>query len=155
MTKPISLSRGELARETGINSETILYYEKSGFLPAPPRTAGGHRVYDKTHIQTLGFIRRARGLGFAPKEVQTILGLHGEVDQPCEIVKQIALQHLEQVRSKITDLQQIEELLSKTVDQCAVETDDQCAVLELLEGKEVAQQPISPLQADARRCLLR
>lgn len=35
MTKPISLSRGELARETGINSETILYYEKSGFLPAP------------------------------------------------------------------------------------------------------------------------
>jgi MerR family mercuric resistance operon transcriptional regulator len=139
MTKPISLSRGELALETGINSETILYYEKSGFLPVPPRTAGGHRVYNKMHVQTLGFIKRARGLGFAPKEVQIILGLHDEADQPCEKVKQIAAQHLAQVRTKIADLRQIEKLLSKTVDQCSIETDDQCAVLELLEGKDISQ----------------
>ncbi|MEL7196779.1 MAG: helix-turn-helix domain-containing protein [Pseudomonadota bacterium] len=139
MTNPNSLSRGQLARETGINSETILYYEKSGILPAPPRSAGGHRVYNDTHVQTLGFIKRARGLGFAPKEVRAILGLHDEGDQPCEKVKQIAAQHLEQVRSKIADLRQIEGLLSKTVDQCAVETDDQCAVLELLEGKDISR----------------
>jgi len=138
MANPNSLSRGQLARETGINSETILYYEKSGFLPAPPRTAGGHRVYNKTHVQTLGFIKRARGLGFAPKEVQTILGLHDEGDQTCEKVKQIAAQHLEQVRSKIADLRQIEKLLSKTVHQCSIEAEDHCAVLELLEGKKVA-----------------
>jgi MerR family mercuric resistance operon transcriptional regulator len=138
MNNPNSLSRGQLARETGINSETILYYEKSGFLPAPPRTAGGHRVYDRTHVQTLGFIKRARGLGFAPKEVRAILGLHGEADQPCERVKQIASQHLEQVRSKIADLRQIERLLSETVDQCSIETEDHCAVLELLEGKVIA-----------------
>ena len=139
MNGKINLSRGQLARQTGINSETILYYEKSGLLPEPPRTSGGHRVYDNTHVRALDFVKRARGLGFTPRDVRTILGLHDEGDEPCGRVKQIASQHLEQVRSKIADLRQIEALLSKTVDQCSIETEDQCAVLELLEGKDISQ----------------
>ena len=35
---------GELSRLTGVNIETIRYYEKIKMLPAPQRTASGRRV---------------------------------------------------------------------------------------------------------------
>ena len=104
------LSRGEIARRTGVNLETIRYFERTGILPAPPRTEGGHRVYDETHVRTLGFVRPARSLGFTPDEVRTIVELGGPGKAPCAEVRNIAVHHLQQVRSKIADLVEIERL---------------------------------------------
>lgn len=61
-----TLSRGELAGRTGVNGGTIRDFERIGILPAPQRTQGGHRIYDEGHARTLSFVRRGRGLGFAP-----------------------------------------------------------------------------------------
>ena len=36
---PIALPIGELSRRSGVNIETIRYYERIKMLPAPPRTA--------------------------------------------------------------------------------------------------------------------
>jgi MerR family mercuric resistance operon transcriptional regulator len=60
---------GELSRQTGVHIETIRYYEKINMLPAPPRTAGGRRVYGPVETRTLAFIRRARELGFTLDEI--------------------------------------------------------------------------------------
>jgi MerR family mercuric resistance operon transcriptional regulator len=67
MTNPRArgLQIGGLSRETGVNIETIRYYERIGLLPSPPRSEGGHRLYDDGHRQRLVFIRRSRQLGFA------------------------------------------------------------------------------------------
>jgi MerR family transcriptional regulator, mercuric resistance operon regulatory protein len=43
--QPTALSIGELSRRTGVNIETIRYYERINMLPAPPRTGGGRRAY--------------------------------------------------------------------------------------------------------------
>jgi MerR family mercuric resistance operon transcriptional regulator len=40
------MSRGSLAKQTGVNIETIRYYEKIGLMPDPARSSGGHRIYD-------------------------------------------------------------------------------------------------------------
>lgn len=130
-----NLSRGTLARRTGINSETIIYFERSGLLQAPPRTAGGHRVYDETHVKTLEFVKRARGLGFSPGDVRTILGLSDAEETPCGKVRDIAREHLHHVRQKIADLRQIERLLDETIIHCSQKSEKDCAVLDLLEGK--------------------
>ena len=53
------ITRGELARRTGVNIETIRYFETIGVLAAPERTQGGHRIYDEGYVRTLGFVRRA------------------------------------------------------------------------------------------------
>ena len=34
-----SLTIGHLARESGMNLETVRYYERRGLLPKPPRSA--------------------------------------------------------------------------------------------------------------------
>ena len=127
------LSRGELARRTGVNLETIRYFEHVGILPEPPRTQGGHRVYDESHVRTLGFVRRARGLGFTPKEVRTILDLGGPGKAGCADVRDVATHHLEQVRSKIADLVDIERLLAAAIEHCSGRPDPECAIIEMLE----------------------
>ena len=35
------MTRGVIARRTGVNIETVRYYERIGLLPAPPRSEGG------------------------------------------------------------------------------------------------------------------
>ena len=133
------LTRGELARRTGVNAETIRYFERIGMLPAPPRTEGGHRIYDERHVRTLGFVRSARGLGFTPDEVRTILDLGGPGEASCVEVKGIAERHLEQVRAKIADLTEIEHLLTTTIDHCSGREVPECAVIDMIEHPEPAQ----------------
>lgn len=124
---------GDLSRRTGVNIETIRYFEKVGIIAAPPRTEGGHRVYDENHFRMLGFIRRARELGFTPKEVRAIVNLGGPGKACCDEVREIATHHLEQVRSKIADLTQLELLFASTIERCAGGTAPDCAVIDMLE----------------------
>ena len=59
-----NISIGELSKQSGVNIETIRYYERIKMLPAPPRTASGRRLYGPAERRTLAFIRRSRDLGF-------------------------------------------------------------------------------------------
>jgi DNA-binding transcriptional MerR regulator len=73
-----AISIGELSRRSGVNIETIRYYERIGMMPHPPRTASGRRVYGPTETGTLAFIRRARELGFTLDEIRALLALAAE-----------------------------------------------------------------------------
>ena len=138
------ITRGELARRTGVNLETIRYFERVGILPDPPRTDGGHRIYDETHVRTLGFVRRARNLGFSADEVRTIMNLGGPGKACCAGVRDIAAHHLEQVRSKISDLIEIERLLARTIEHCAGGSDPDCAVIDMIESPN-ARHSMEPM----------
>src|SRR5712671_7364094 len=90
---------GELSRLTGVNIETIRYYEKIKMLQAPPRTEGGHRIYGPTETRVLAFIRRARELGFSLDEIRALLDLGGPEKASCREVREIAAHHLEGIRA--------------------------------------------------------
>jgi DNA-binding transcriptional MerR regulator len=62
-----SLTIGHLARESGMNLETVRYYERRGLLPKPPRSASGYRLFPIEATQRLRFIQRAKELGFSLK----------------------------------------------------------------------------------------
>ena len=49
---------GELARQAGVDVQTIRYYEREGLLEAPARTAGGYRAYGPAHLERLNFVRQ-------------------------------------------------------------------------------------------------
>lgn len=132
------ITRGELARRTGVNIETIRYFETIGVLAAPERTAGGHRIYDEGHVRTLGFVRRARNLGFSPKEVRAILALGGPGKADCGEVRTIAQHHLEQVQIKLADLVELERLLAATLADCTGKAAPECAVIDLIEVSTAA-----------------
>jgi MerR family mercuric resistance operon transcriptional regulator len=126
-----TLPIGALSRLTGVNIETIRYYERITILPAPPRTEGGRRVYGPVEIKTLRFSRRSRELGFTLDEIRNLLSL-AEGSRTCAEVKAAAVAHLKDVRRKITDLRRMERTLSKTVDLCEGGDATHCPMLEIL-----------------------
>lgn len=132
------LSIGQLSRQAGVHIETIRYFEKVELLEKPGRTKGGHRVYGDSHVRALSFIRRARELGFTPTEVRAILTLGGPGSACCDQVREIAVHHLEQVRSKLADLANLERLLASTVERCSGGHVPDCPVIDMLEGTAAA-----------------
>lgn len=126
------LSIGTLARATGTKVETVRYYERAGLLPAPARTGGNYRAYQQAHLDRLGFIRRARGLGFSLGEVRELLRLSDQPDRSCEEVDRIAREHLAEVERKVADLAALGDELRQLIGQCRRGTVAECRVIEAL-----------------------
>ena len=135
-TEPaVSLSIGEVSRRTGVNIETIRYYERIQILPSPPRTASGRRVYGPAERRTLSFVRRARELGFALDEIRILLGLSADNGKrTCAEVREVATMHLADIRTKIADLRAMEHLLAQTVELCDAGKLSGCPVIETLSA---------------------
>jgi MerR family mercuric resistance operon transcriptional regulator len=131
--KLVGIPIGELSRLTGVNIETIRYYEKIKMLQTPPRTEGGHRVYGPTETRVLAFIRRARELGFRLDEIRALLVLGGPGKASCADVREIAAHHLDDIRAKIADLKKLERLLAKTIAQCSGNRVPDCPVVDILD----------------------
>jgi MerR family mercuric resistance operon transcriptional regulator len=129
-----NISIGELSRLSGVNIETIRYYERIKMLPAPPRTASGRRVYGPAEKRTLAFIRRSRDLGFSLEEIRALLALGGPERASCADVHKIASAHLANVRSKLADLARLESILAETVALCADDATPDCPVLDILDA---------------------
>lgn len=72
------LRSGELATRTGVNIQTLRYYERRGLLAEPERTLGGHRLYPDTAVHLLRVIKTAQRLGFTLDEVADLLAATSE-----------------------------------------------------------------------------
>ena len=71
----VSFTIGRLSKETGVNIETIRYYERIGLMAKPRRSESGRRLYNAAASYRLGFIRRARELGFAIGQIRALIGM--------------------------------------------------------------------------------
>lgn len=125
------LTIGTLSKLTGCNIETIRFYEKQGLIPTPPRTEGGHRVYETSHLERLSFIRRSRELGFTLNEVRALLRL-ADGHHTCAEVQTMAREHLASMRRKIADLQRLERILADVESSCIGGNVPECPILESL-----------------------
>src|SRR5438477_6213525 len=128
-----ALSIGELSRQTGVNIETIRYYERVKVLPAPPRTMRGRRRYGPAETRTLAFIRRSRELGFTLDEIRALLALSAKNGQgACTEARELAAAHLGEVKAKIADLRAMERVLADTVRRCDAGEAPGCPLIETL-----------------------
>ncbi len=125
---------GDLSKRTGVNIETIRYYEKIGAMPNPPRTAAGYRVYGEDLLKRLTFIRRCRQLGFAMAEIQELLGLVDEHGYTCGEVQALTLDHAEMVKRKIRDLRKLEKTLRGIASKCTGKKVPECPIIDALLG---------------------
>jgi len=129
-SNPDKLSVGELARLTGVNVETVRYYEHIGLLPTPPKTISGRRVFGNEHLSALSFIKRARDLGFGIKDIRELLALRHR-DNACDDAKAIAAKHLASLRAKLNELVKLERVIASALDKCSGGLE--CPVLDIIE----------------------
>ena len=129
-----ALPIGALSKQSGVNIETIRYYEKIGVMPAPLRSAGGYRMYSSDHLKRLGFVRRGRQLGFSLDELRGLLHLVDGHAYTCAEVHALTLQHLGEVRRKIADLRRLQKVLAEMAAQCTEDLVPECPVIDALFG---------------------
>ncbi|HEX9789150.1 MAG TPA: MerR family DNA-binding protein [Kiloniellales bacterium] len=122
---------GEASLLSGINIETIRFYEREGIVPAPDRSSGGRRVYTADQIAILIFVKRCRDLGFPLADVRTLLALRTAADDHCDDVRLISERHIEDVRRRIADLRRLEKALVALVAECRKGRTDCPALREL------------------------
>ena len=129
---------GQLANKVGCKVETVHYYEKAKLLPEPPRTEGGHRIYNLTFVKRLNFIRRCRSLGFSVEQVKDLLKFIDEPDHYCGEIKGMAMLQAREVQKKIDDLQRLKGALNEMVSKCKGEgfTIDNCPIIDSLYFEE-------------------
>lgn len=123
---------GELAALSGMKVVTIRYYEATGLVAAPSRSRSGYRMYRPEHLQRLTFLRRCRELGFSIKEIRELLSLTENPRQSCASVATLAARHLEYVRSKLDDLQRLQQALDGLVASCRTGRVRDCKILQAL-----------------------
>ena len=64
---------GEVAERSGVNLQTILYYERQKLVPEPPRLPSGYRMFPEQTVHRVRFIKRAQELGFSLAEIRDLL----------------------------------------------------------------------------------
>jgi MerR family mercuric resistance operon transcriptional regulator len=126
------LSRGKLSKKTGVNSETIRYYEKIKLMPEPLRSSSGYRIYDDAHSKRLSFIKRCRELGFTLKDIATLLKLVDGGEYTCAEIRDHTTNHLDDVEDKIRDLRKMQETLRNMVSECEGGSVPECPIINAL-----------------------
>ena len=123
---------GEMSRHTGVNIETIRYYERIEIMPQPDRTEGGNRQYNHDQLKRLSFIKRCRELGFSLSEIRALLEMADRDDFTCSEVHQMTMSHLTTVRQKLNDLKGLERSLKKMVAECNQGDVPECPIIDTL-----------------------
>lgn len=126
------LSIGKLSQQSGVNIETIRYYEKIGVMPAPGRSAGGFRIYEPDHLKRLSFVRRSRQLGFSLDEIRNLLRLVDGHGHTCAEVHALMLSHLAEIRRKIRDLRRLQRAMAEMAARCSGESVPECPIVDAL-----------------------
>jgi MerR family mercuric resistance operon transcriptional regulator len=131
-----SLTIGHLARKSGMNLETVRYYERRGLLPKPPRSASGYRLFPIEAAQRLKFIQRAKELGFSLKEIGELLSLRVSPTTTSAGIRAKAEAKIADIKSKIRTLESMEKTLRKLTKSCiGCGPLAECPILESLDGE--------------------
>lgn len=128
------LTRGELAKNAGVNIETIRYYERLGLIPEPLRTKSGYRVFSPEMVRRIRFIKRSQDLGFTLSEINQLLTMTESGGNGCREVREFASHKIKEIELKIRDLQNIKNVLQDLSSKCSDERPiDDCPIIESLQ----------------------
>lgn len=129
-----TLRIGQLAKQAGVNIETIRYYERRDLIPEPPRLASGYRQYSLDYVTRIRFIKRAQELGFSLTEIADLLTLRIKSDTVCNEVQQQAEIKIADIETKIQMLQRMKSVLSDLVKACQDnQLTNECPILTALD----------------------
>ena len=124
----------ELAMATGVDVETIRFYEKLGLLPEPDRPDNGYRDYANFHLERLAFIRHCRALEMSLADVHRLLGALDAPDKPHPDVDRLVQEQIEKVRARLKSMRALEKqllLLKASCGRCSDKGTD-CGILKEL-----------------------
>jgi len=126
---------GELSQASGVDVETIRFYEREQLLRNPERTESGYRDYCISDIEVLRFIRHCRSLDLSLQEIRSLLAYRERPDLACDEINRLIALHIDQVRQRIAQLQQLEQQLVLLQNRCGDHRQaEDCGILQTLSA---------------------
>jgi len=104
---------GELARLSGVSTDTLRHYERVGVLAKPPRTKSGYRQYPSSALERVRLVRRAMSVGFSLEELARVLRVRDKGGAPCRQVRDLAASKLEMIERRMEELALVRDQLEK------------------------------------------
>ena len=98
------LGPSEVARLTGVSTDTLRHYERRGLLPAPLRTGAGYRRYPPSAVERVKLIQRALDVGFSLRDLGRVLAEREKGGAPCRGVRALVGERLGDVERRIDEL---------------------------------------------------
>ena len=129
---------GEAARASGVSAKMIRHYEAIGLVPAAGRRSSNYRDYGEADLHRLGFIRRARDLGFSIEEIRDLLRLWADRSRSSRDVKALTLAHIAALDGKIRLLEEMRATLGALASACDGDHRPHCPIIESLAGNDGA-----------------
>ena len=130
---------GEAAQRTGVSAKMIRHYETIGLIPAPERRDSNYRDYGHHDLHRLGFVRRARDLGFSIDEIRNLLRLWGDRRRSSADVKRLTEAHIAELDAKIALMMEMRETLADLADACEGNHRPDCPIIDELAGPVTAR----------------
>ena len=121
---------GEAAEASGVSAKMIRHYESIGLIPPADRTFANYRIYTRSDVHTLQFVRRARRLGFSMAQIKTLLGLWQDRNRTSAEVKRLALEHVRDLEEKIREMEAMKKTLETLTRHCHGDDRPDCPILE-------------------------
>lgn len=109
---------GELARATGVDVDTIRYYEKTGLLPPPARTPNGYRAYGPEHLEGLSFVRHCRALDIPLADIARLMNFAARPEEDCGDINQLIDDQIARVQTRLASLHALETRLTMLRARC-------------------------------------
>lgn len=127
----------KIATLTGMSSKMIRYYEQIGLIPKALRSAAGYRRYSHEDVERLNFVYQARQLGFGLQDIKTLLQLRQDQQRHSADVKQLAEQHVCDLKLKISQMQDMVDHLQQLINCCAGDDRPECAILQQIQSSSL------------------
>ncbi|MDB5509701.1 MAG: transcriptional regulator, MerR family [Hyphomicrobiales bacterium] len=121
---------GAAAEEAGVSAKMIRHYEAIGLLRPALRRDNRYRDYGDREVHELRFIGRARRLGFSIEEIRTLLALWRDDARPSRDVRRVAQAHLQDLESRIAEMQAMAGSLRELVAHCHGDSRPDCPILD-------------------------
>src|SRR3546814_10057543 len=87
-----------------------------------------YRLYDRSHLDRLSFIKRSRDLGFTLDQVRALLRLSDDPRGSCAEADQIAAVHIAEIDRKLADLTALRSEIAQWGDTCKASIVAECKV---------------------------
>ncbi|PKF63648.1 heavy metal-responsive transcriptional regulator [Psychromonas sp. psych-6C06] len=128
------LSISQAAKATGLSIKSIRHYEEIGLISTPPRSDNEYRYYPESIMKQLHFIKSTKAAGFNLKESRALLSLSEDNQRSSHDVKQIALQKIAELETRIKQQQTLLRSLKQLTHQCSGDKKSECPIINAFSG---------------------
>jgi len=95
------LTINQLARHSGVAPHVVRFYARIGLIHPSRRRDNGYRLFDRSEVARLGFVRAAKHLGFTLNEIRQITARADSGRSPCPDVRALMRERVASSRARL------------------------------------------------------